>query len=327
MNQKPISLEQHFPGLSRLSFGCMGLGGTWDDAPIEQHHFEAALAATDAALEAGINFFDHADIYTLGKAERVFADVMKARPGLREKIFIQSKCAIRFADEAAGLPGRYDFSKEYISDSVDGILKRLDIDYLDILLLHRPDPLMEPEEVAEVFDGLKDSGKVRHFGVSNMNAHQIDYLQSYLDQPLIVNQIPLNLAQLDWLDEGVLTGTPEGKDVNFAPGTLEYCRRNGVQIQSWGSLAQGLFSGRDISQESDTVKATAAYVQELAQIHGCSREAIVLAFLMRHPVGIQPVIGTINPDRVRACGEATRVELSREQWYKLYVTSRGQRLP
>ena len=321
-----VPLAHYLPGVSRLIYGCMGFGGGWDQQPIGKADLDIARAALDAALDAGLNFFDHADIYTRGKAETVFGQLLKERPGLRDKLYIQSKCGIRFADDQ-GNPGRYDFSKDWIIGSVEGSLKRLNIDHLDVLLLHRPDPLMEPDEVAEAFSTLKSAGKVRYFGVSNMQLHQIQFLQWALPEPLVVNQIEISLAQLDWLEEGVLAGNPAGRDVNFTAGTLEYCRRNGVQLQSWGSLARGLFSGRAGSEQTESVRNTAQLVAKLAGEYGVSKEAIVLGWLMRHPANIQAVIGTVNGDRIKACAQAESIRLSREQWYTLYVSARGTPLP
>ncbi|AFC27950.1 aldo/keto reductase [Paenibacillus mucilaginosus 3016] len=323
---KRLALQHHGIEASRLVLGCMGLGGGWDREPVTQAHVKQAHEAVEAALSAGINMFDHADIYTLGKAEEVFGRVLKERPGLREEIILQSKCGIRF-EEGPGRPGRYDFSKEHILSSVDGILQRLGTEYLDILLLHRPDPLMEPEEVAEAFAQLKRSGKVKGFGVSNMSGGQMRFLQSALDEPLLVNQLELNLAKLDWVDAGVHVNQAAGTGVSFPDGTLEYCRSEKVQVQAWGPLARGLFTGRDLAGESDAVRATAALVAELAEARGVPREAVVLAWLMRHPAGIQPVLGTVKPQRIADCAEALKVELTREEWYSLYVSSRGERLP
>ncbi|AEI42146.1 aldo/keto reductase [Paenibacillus mucilaginosus] len=323
---KRLALQHHGIEASRLVLGCMGLGGGWDREPVTQAHVKQAHEAVEAALSAGINMFDHADIYTLGKAEEVFGRVLKERPGMREEIILQSKCGIRF-EEGPGRPGRYDFSKEHILSSVDGILQRLGTEYLDILLLHRPDPLMEPEEVAEAFVQLKRSGKVKGFGVSNMSGGQMRFLQSALDEPLLVNQLELNLAKLDWVDAGVHVNQAAGTGVSFPDGTLEYCRSEKVQVQAWGPLARGLFTGRDLAGESDAVRATAALVAELAEARGVPREAVVLAWLMRHPAGIQPVLGTVKPQRIADCAEALKVELTREEWYSLYVSSRGERLP
>lgn len=323
MNNIPI--QQRGLAASRLVLGCMGLGGGWNDEPITEQHLAAAHAAVGAALEAGINMFDHADIYTRGKAEQVFGQVLKERPELRERIVLQSKCGIRFADN--GIPGRYDFSKEHILRSVDGSLQRLGVEYLDILLFHRPDPLMEPEEVAEAMSALKSAGKVRAFGVSNMSAGQIRLLQAYSKEPFIVNQLEMSLAKIGWLDQGVHVNQNAAKEDTFPEGTLEYCRLENIQIQAWGPLAQGVFSGRDLSDQPASIRETAGLVQAMANEKGTTPEAIILAWLMRHPAGIQPVIGTANPERIRACGEAVNITLTREEWYTLYVSSRGRALP
>ncbi|MGG4397038.1 aldo/keto reductase [Paenibacillus thiaminolyticus] len=323
MNKIPI--QQRGLASSRLVLGCMGLGGGWNDEPITEQHLAAAHAAVEAALKAGINMFDHADIYTRGKAEQVFGQVLKERPELRERIVLQSKCGIRFADN--GIPGRYDFSKEHILRSVDGSLQRLGVEYLDILLFHRPDPLMEPEEVAEAMSALKSAGKVRAFGVSNMSAGQIRLLQAYSKEPFIVNQLEMSLAKIGWLDQGVHVNQNAAKEDTFPEGTLEYCRLENIQIQAWGPLAQGVFSGRDLSDQPASIRETAGLVQAMANEKGTTPEAIILAWLMRHPAGIQPVIGTANPERIQACGEAVNITLTREEWYTLYVSSRGRALP
>lgn len=322
---KALPLDSYLPGVSTLSYGCMGLGGGWDNSPYTQAHIEQCHQVTDTAIDSGINFFDHADIYTLGNAEAVFGEVLKARPELRETLYLQTKCGIRFDDELG--PKRYDFSAAWIEESVNGSLSRLNTDYIDVLLLHRPDPLMEPEEIAKVFDTLKSSGKVKHFGVSNMNAHQMQFLQAALDMPLVANQLEMSLESHDWLDDGICVNNRAGNQGNFAPGTLEYCQLNQVQIQSWSSLCRGIYSGRDISGETQSVKNTAQLVGELASQYGVSAEAILLAFLLRHPSQIQPVIGTTNLARIKACQQATQFTLSREHWYALYVSARGQEVP
>lgn len=317
-----LALATHLPGISRLVLGCMGFGGSWDNQSATAEQRQQAFSAIDAALDHGINFFDHADIYTLGKAEQVFGDYLKQAPQQRDKLFIQSKCAIRFAD-AQG-PGRYDFSTAYIVQSVEQSLRRLQTDYLDILLLHRPDPLMQPDEVAQAFEQLRQQGKVKHFGVSNMGWAQMQYLQQALAQPLLVNQLQMSLADIDWLEETVLTGIVQGAQHHFGYGTLEYCALHGVQLQSWGSLAQGRYSG---NHPQPTDQTAALLVTQLAEHYSCSREAIVLAWLMRHPAKVQPVIGSTKPARIAACAEAVGITLSREHWYQLYVSRRGQSLP
>ncbi|XOV77955.1 MAG: aldo/keto reductase family oxidoreductase [Aestuariibacter sp.] len=318
-------LSQYFDDVSRIALGCMGFGGDWNATQYDTSHVDQMHKALDAALDVGINVLDHADIYSKGRAEQVFGDVVKQRPELKEQLVIQSKCGIRLPEDE--MPGRYDFSKAWVLQSVDGILQRLNIEQLDVLLLHRPDPLMELDELADAMFQLNTSGKVAHFGVSNMHVHQIQYLQSALHTPLVANQMQMSLANLDWLNESVSAGMREGNDLHFSPGVIEYCRSNKMQIQAWGCLAQGLFSGRDISDRPQHIKDTAELVARLAGEHQVSKEAIVLAWLMRHPANIQPVIGTTNPDRIRACQEAEKVQLSREHWYQLYVSARGEALP
>lgn len=261
---RPIPLQQREIDVSQLVLGCMGLGGEWDAAPITQEHVKQAHAAVEAALSIGINMFDHADIYTMGKAERVFGQVLRERKDLRSQIYIQSKCGIRFA-EGAEIPGRYDFSTDHIRKSVDGSLQRLSIEYLDFLLLHRPDPLMDPQEVGETLQSLKTTGKVRHFGVSNMNAGQIQLLQSFCDEPLVINQLEMSLAKIGWLQTGVHVNQEVAAGNTFPNGTLEYLRLQGIQIQAWGPLAKGVFSGQSLGGQPNSVKATSQLVSQLAQ--------------------------------------------------------------
>ncbi|MBP1156715.1 MULTISPECIES: aldo/keto reductase [unclassified Paenibacillus] len=321
-----IPLQKRGIPASRLVLGCMGFGGGWNRNPVTADDLKQAHAAVETALSSGITMFDHADIYAYGKAEQVFGQVLRERPELRKQIVLQSKCGIRF-DEGPGRPARYDFSEEYILSSVDGILSRLGVDSLDILLLHRPDPLMEPEEVAGAFEMLKQAGKVKGFGVSNMSSMQIRFLQSYLDAPLLVNQLELNLAKLDWIEAGVLVNQKEGAAASFPEGTLEFCQMEHIQIQAWSPLAKGMFTGREQEDRPESVRQTAALVHELAEQKGAAPEAIVLAWLMRHPAGIQPVVGTIRPERIQASAEALRVSMTRDEWYSLYVSSRGRKMP
>ena len=320
-----LAIQQYLPTASAIASGCMGLGGGWDNQPITNEHKRQAQALIETALANGINYFDHADIYTLGKAEQVFGQVLAESPQLREQMLIQSKCGIRFEDSQG--PGRYDFSSEWVSSSVDGILARLNIEQIDVLQLHRPDPLMELEALAKTLQQLQTSGKVKHIGVSNMNHHQIAYLQSALNTPIVANQIEVSLKQLGWLEHGILAGNPDGNHGNFTAGTLEYCQLHNVQIQSWGSLAQGVFSGRDVSNQPTHIQQTATLVTELAEKYGTNSDALVLAWLMRHPANIQPVVGTTNTNRLTHCADAINVHLSREDWYKLYVSARGDALP
>lgn len=323
-----MPLEKRGISGSRLALGCMGIGGSWDRSePYTAEHVRQAEAAVEAALSAGITFFDHADIYTRGKAESVFGEILRRQPDLRGQIVIQSKVGIQLAE--GDLPARFNFSKEHILPSVDGILERLGTDYLDILLLHRPDPLMEPDEIAEAFTRLKQSGKVRNFGVSNMNPGQIRFLQRSLPDPLVVNQLEMSLLRHDWIDHGIHVNQKAGLKNNFPDGLMELMQTEDIQIQAWGPLAQGRFSGRVSENASEAELKTAALVRQLAEENDTTPEAIVLGWLMKHPAKIQPVIGTINPDRIAACSDAVRQSelMTREQWYTLLVSARGIQMP
>lgn len=324
---KTLPLVEYFPEVSRIAFGCMGLGGGWNNNPIDKHDIDLANQAVDVALENGINFFDHADIYTMGKAEQVFGTLLKQRPELKSQMILQSKCGIRLGSENA--PGRYDHSKAWITTSVEQILSRLQVEQLDILLLHRPDPLMDAEEVAETFASLRQAGKVKHFGVSNMHRHQMEWLNANLEQPLVVNQVEMSLAKHGFVEQGVTVGMDQSAQVGFDTGLLEYCQQNAIQLQSWGSLAQGLYTGRDVSEEPENVQRTVSLVAQLAAEYQVSREAVVLGWMLKLPQAIQPVIGTTNPQRIAACSEAEKLakQLSREHWYELFVSARGANMP
>lgn len=323
----PMPLAQRGISTSRLILGCMQFGGDWNRDPLTQAAIQSAEQAVEAALSIGISMFDHADIYGRGKAEEAFGAILKNRPDLREQIVIQSKCGIRFAE--GSVPGRFDFSREHILESVDASLGRLQTSYLDVLLLHRPDPLVEPHEVAEAFGKLKAAGKVRYFGVSNMSAGQIRFLQQALPDQIVANQLEMSLARLDWLDQTVHVNQAAGASVNFSEGLMEYCQMERIQIQAWGPLAQGKFSGRDVQNEAQSVRSTAELVQRMADEKETTPEAIVLGWLMKHPAKIQPVVGTANPDRIIACKDAERQSelMTRDEWYTLYVSARGTNLP
>ena len=319
-----LPINHTLPGASRLVLGCMGLGGGWNTTPLTQQDEQQAFALIEAALDCGINLFDHADIYTFGKAEAVFGRYLQAFPAQRQQLLLQSKCGIKLGN--AEQPGHYDLSKIAILAAVEQSLERLNTDYLDLLLLHRPDPLMEPDEIAAAFEQLQQQGKVRHFGVSNMGWPQLQLLQRSLTVPLVVNQLEMSLYRHHWLEESLLTGMPEGAGCHFGYGTVEYCQREQIQLQSWGSLAQGrYFSAR--ADETAAEQATRQLVAKLAAEYQSTPEAIVLAWLLRHPARIQPVLGTSQPARLAAAVRAEQLDLSRLHWYQLYIAARGGALP
>ncbi|MFD9455526.1 aldo/keto reductase family oxidoreductase [Streptomyces sp. NPDC059985] len=308
----------------RVLYGCMGLGGSWDPEPYGPSDIDAAEAAISAALDSGITVFDHADIYRHGKAEAVFGEVLARTPGLRERVTLQTKCGIRLADEDG--PGRYDLRAGSITRRVEESLTRLRTDVIDVLLLHRPDPLADPDEIARALTSLRRQGLVRAFGVSNMGAAQIARLQSRLDVPLVANQLEMSLHSRDWVEAGVLLNTGGATANGFPFGTLEYCLDHGIRLQAWGALAQGRFTGR---QETPAERATADLLADLARRKGTTPETVLLWWLMRHPAGIAPVVGSARPERVRACRDAALREpdLTHEEWYGLWTTARGVPLP
>lgn len=312
--------------VSRIAYGCMHLSRAWDATPLTAQERSRSLQLVDTALAQGINLFDHADIYARGKAERLFGEVLRQRPGLREKIVLQSKCGIRVAgDPEPDSPARYDFSRVHIVASVEASLQRLGTDYLDILLLHRPDPLAEPEEVAQAFDELQRSGKVRYFGVSNHTGPQMALLQRHLDQPLAVNQLELSLLHHHLIDEGIIANQA-GMSYSAAAGTLDYCRLHGILVQAWAPLASGRLAA-PLESMDETLRATAGLALRLADSHGVRMEAVLLAWLLRHPAGIQPIVGTTHAERLVASCAGDAVDLTREQWYALFAAARGHRVP
>jgi len=305
----------------------MPLGGSWENTPLEDTTRRQAVSIIRFALDQGINFFDHADIYCRGKSEQVFAGIWNEVPHLREQIILQSKCGIRFGgDPEPDSPHRFDFSYAHIIHSVENCLARLQTDYLDVLLLHRPDPLVEPEEVAKAFDELHTSGKVRWFGVSNHTAAQLDLLRNYLRQPIVANQVEFNLIHTHMLNEGIVFNQ-DNPLLTRNEGTIEYCRLHNITLQAWGSLARGLLTGREFEKPHKKITQTATLVAEMALEKSVSPEAILIAWILRHPANIQPIIGTTKPDRIAAACQGDGVILTREEWYKLFMAGRGEGLP
>ncbi|NLP48654.1 MAG: aldo/keto reductase family oxidoreductase [Clostridiales bacterium] len=287
--------------------------GSWRIAGLEADEAERLLAT---AVEAGINLFDNADIYGGGAAEEVFGAAVKAL-GIREKILVQTKCGIR--------SGYYDFSKEHILNSVDGSLKRLGMDHIDVLLLHRPDTLMEPEEVAEAFDVLHEAGKVRYFGVSNQNPRQMELLQSFIGHKLVTNQLQLSLTNSSMIDTGFNVNMEINPALDRDGGVLEYCRLKGITIQAWSPLQYGVFEGTFIDNE-EMFASFNAKLQEFADLKGVEKTAIAFAWILRHPAKIQAIAGTTNPERLSELCKGADVDLNREEWYELYRAA-GNKLP
>ncbi|ERJ12680.1 aldo/keto reductase [Haloplasma contractile] len=309
----------------KIIMGCMGLGGDWNDQPVSKEDEKKAHQVIEAALESGINTFDHADIYTFGKAEQVFGNVLKDNPILREQMTIQSKAGIQLGKGPHG-SSHYDNSKDYLINQVRHILKRLNTEYLDTLLIHRPDPLMDGKEVADALKTLKKEGLVNSFGVSNMSTSQIQLIQHYLDEPLLANQLQLSLGHTMLLDLGVNINTTNLKHESGLLGMLEYSQMNNLAIQTWGSLDRGRFT-KPLDQVSESDRQVAQQIIELARKYEVSESAILLAWLFRIPTTVHPVIGTTNANRIKSCKDALQIELTREEWYDLWILARHTPLP
>jgi len=305
---KTINLGNKLPA-SAISLGCMRISGL--EKPVLNN-----LLST--AIDNGINFFDHADIYGGGESERVFGQAMRDLSVPRDKYLIQTKCGIR--------SGFFDFSKEHIMASLENSLQRLGMDYVDAFLLHRPDTLMEPEEVAEAFAALHKAGKVRYFGVSNQNAGQIRLLNKYLgaEQSIIINQLQLSPTNTGMIDAGLNVNMENPPSINRDGGVLEFCRLEGITIQAWSPFLYGCFEG--VFLGSDKFPELNAEINKLAEQKGVTPEAIVVAWILRHPAKIQPIPGTTNAERLKGICAAADCEMTREEWYAIYRAA-GNVLP
>ncbi|MBC1742953.1 aldo/keto reductase family oxidoreductase [Listeria welshimeri] len=304
---KRITIGNSALTASEISLGCMRM------ADLSK---EDANKVINTALENGIDFFDHADIYGGGKSEEVFADAIDMNATIREKMILQSKCGIR--------QGFFDFSKEHIISSVEGSLKRLKTDYLDTLLLHRPDTLFEPEEVAAAFTELEKSGKVRHFGVSNQNPGQIELLKKYVDQELIANQLQFSIMHTGMIDTGFNVNMTIDPSLDRDGGILEYSRLNNMTIQAWSPFQYGFFEG--VFLDNDKFPELNKTIDKIAADKGVTNSAIAVAWIQRHPASFQTIVGTMNPGRIADIAKASDVKLSREEWYEIYRAA-GNQLP
>jgi predicted oxidoreductase len=300
-------------GLSRLRVPAVAVGCM----RINKLEVSEAARFINAALDLGANFFDHADIYAGGASEEIFARAIDMKPAVREKIILQSKCGIR--------PGvAFDFSKAHILASVDGILKRLKTEYLDVLLLHRPDALVEPEEVAEAFGILHVSGKVRNFGVSNQNPGQIRLLQKYLKQPIAANQLQLSITNCSMISQGMHNNMEDEFALGRDGGILDFCRLNDITIQPWSPFQYGFFKG--VFLDNPEFPKLNAKINEIAKKYGVTNTSITLAWLLRHPAKMQPVTGTMNISRLKDCVNAARITITRDEWYEIFLAA-GNVLP
>lgn len=292
---------------SAVSLGCMRMNA------LDKKQVDAII---DTALENKINYFDHADIYGGGSSEKLFGDYLKRHKNIRENIFIQTKCAIH--------NGQFDFSKEHIVSSVEGSLLRLGVDYVDALLLHRPDTLMEPEEVAEAFEILYSSGKVKNFGVSNHNPMQIELLKTAVEYPLIANQLQFSVTEAGMVTSGMNMNMKNSESIMHDGSVLEYSRINNITIQAWSPFQYGFFKGTFIDNEK--FPELNAKLAEIGEKYKISKAGVAAAWVLRHPANMQLIAGTMNPEHLADICKASDVVLTRAEWYEIY-RSAGHCLP
>ncbi len=293
--------------VSQIALGCMRIGGLSEKEADEY---------LNTAIDCGYNYFDHADIYGGGKCEEVFGAALKRNKGLKEKIIIQTKCSIK--------KGMYDFSKEHILSSVDGSLKRLGVEKIDVLLLHRPDLLMEPDEVAAAFDILESSGKVGAFGVSNHSPMQIELLQKSVKQKLSINQLQLSLTNAGMISSGANVNLDNKDGINRDGYVRDYCRLKGITVQPWSPLQHGFIEGSFLGNEK--FASVNEKLKLIGEKYGLTDTAMAIAWLLRLPEKMQPIVGSVNIKRLKEVAKAADIQLSREDWYELYLAA-GYRLP
>lgn len=305
---KYIQFSQELPQVSTIGIGCMRIAGM---------DVQQAETFLKTGLDAGIDFIDEADIYGAGRSEEVVGEVFAKDPSLRSRFFLQSKCGIR--------QDFFDFSKEYILESVDGILSRLHTDHLDSLLLHRPDVLMEPEEVAEALDLLYAQGKVLSFGVSNMTSGHIEYLQSAMKQKLTVNQLQVSCVHTPVIDNLLHEDMADALSVKHDSGILPYMQLHHMGLQVWSPLQKGYFEGVFLN-DAKYAKLNET-LQEIADIYGVQKDVIAYAWLLRIPCSTQVILGTTKPERLQSAAKAADITLSRKDWYRIYTSVEGNQLP
>ena len=307
---KYITLGQDDKELSEIVLGMMRIS----DKSVKE-----VEELVETALSVGINAFDLADIYGRGRCEELLGQVLNNRPDLREKMWIQSKCGIRIEEFTY-----FDFSKDYIIKAVDGILQRLKIDYLDSLLLHRPDALMESDQVAQAFDLLYKQGKVRDFGVSNQNPMMMELLKKDVKQPLAVNQLQLSAAFTPGFESGFHVNMEDSQAAMRDGSIFEYCQLHDVVIQAWSVLQFGYFKGNFVGNEK--FQALNQVLDRLAIKYGVTSSTIAISWILRYPAKMQAVVGTTNPKHLREVSQAANFSLTRKEWYEIYLAA-GNDLP
>ncbi len=301
---------------SRLAYGCWRVAGTWDPKEVTPESRAAGRAAIRCAYEGGYTLFDTADIYCRGESENILGETLREVRGMRENVVIATKCGIRFPGTPhPGSPQRYDFSARHIISSCEGSLKRLGIDTIDLLILHRPDYLADPVEIADAFTRLKAQGKVRFFGVSNFRPTLVTALQVACPAPLVVHQVEISLLKTD----------------AFTDGTLDQCLVEQITPMAWSPLAGGVLghgAARLLpSQQNYGAERVLPVLDEIAASCGVTRTAAALAWVLKHPSKIIPIVGSTKPERIREAARAAEVKMSREEWYRLLLAARGEPLP
>lgn len=310
-----VQLGQSDLVVSRIAYGCWRLAGA-EGGEVKADRLEHGRRAVIAAYEAGYTLFDHADLYGYGEPERLFGQILRETPGMRGRVVIASKCGIcRQGDPKPESAYRYDFSAGHIIWSCEQSLKRLGVETIDLYQLHRPDYLCDPEEVASVFSRLKQSGKVRWFGVSNFRPTQVVALQKACPMPLVVNQVQISLGHLDC----------------FHDGTLDHCLAEKITPLAWSPLAAGKLCSNDPIDLRDPAHARRLHTREVLDLIARDREStrpvVALAWLLKHPVRIVPIVGSTDPGRIKELTQAAELDLSRDEWYRLFEAGLGQRLP
>ena len=307
---KTINVVSGPQNASAVILGCMRMPAL---------SVEKAAEMIRAAAEEGVNFFDHATCYGDGEAETRFGDAFPLTGLKREDVYIQSKCGLHFERK------EFDWSKEDILESAEGSLKRLKTDYLDVLLLHRPDLLFDPEEVAEAFDKLEKDGKVKYFGVSNVSPGQLELLKKYVRQPLVFNQLEFSLDQTQLIDNGLyVNNLTTDRSTDRDNGLMDYCRLHDITIQAWSPLQFGMFKGCFVDHPD--FPELNRVLGELGEKYGVPKTAVAIAWILRHPAKMQAIAGTMNPAHLRDICAATKVDMSHNEWWRLYLAS-GKFLP